>query len=121
LCFTVLILSVPCQCPATMPSLSNSQTEHASPRYSQWRGRPSPFSCANFGHIICSGFIETIQEGSSGSCSVCAQAIRRFDTSNTAQLDPEYRKYHQYHHARDWMETSSMKMLLWHILVFHIL
>jgi hypothetical protein len=42
--------------------------------------------------------------------------IRRFDTSNTVQLYPEYRTYHQYHHERDWMEKSGMKMLLWHIL-----
>ncbi len=27
--------------------------------------------------------------------------IRRFNTSNTAQLDPEYREYIQYHHARN--------------------
>ncbi len=51
------------------------------------------------------------------------KVIRRFDTSNTAQPDPEYRKYYQYHHARDWMEKSGMKMsrLPWHILVFHVL
>jgi hypothetical protein len=31
---------------------------------------------------------------------------------NTARLDPEDRKYDPYQHARDWMEKSSMKMLL---------
>jgi hypothetical protein len=49
------------------------------------------------------------------------KVIRRFDTSNTAQLDPEYRKFNQYHHARYWMEKRGMKMLQWHILVFHVL
>ncbi len=49
------------------------------------------------------------------------KVIRRFNTSNTVQLDPEYRKYYQCHHARDWMEKSGMKMLPWHIRVFHIL
>ncbi len=29
------------------------------------------------------------------------KVIRCFNTSNTAQLDPEYREYPQYHHARD--------------------
>jgi hypothetical protein len=37
--------------------------------------------------------------------------IRWYDTSNTARLDPEDRKYDQYQHARDWMEKSVMKML----------
>ncbi len=37
--------------------------------------------------------------------------IRWYDTSNTARLDPEDRKYDQYQHAREWMEKSSMKML----------
>jgi hypothetical protein len=34
-----------------------------------------------------------------------------YDTSNTALLDHEDRKYNPYQHARDWMEKSSMKML----------
>ena len=37
--------------------------------------------------------------------------IRWYDTSNTARLDPEDRKYDQYQHARDWMEKRVMKML----------
>ena len=43
------------------------------------------------------------------------KVIRRYDTSNTARLDPEDRKYDQYQHARDWMEKSGMKMLPEHI------
>jgi hypothetical protein len=39
------------------------------------------------------------------------KVIRWYDTSSTARLDPEDRKYDQYQHARDWMEKSSMKML----------
>ncbi len=34
-----------------------------------------------------------------------------YDTSNTARLDPEDRKYEQYQHAREWMEKNCMKML----------
>ena len=49
------------------------------------------------------------------------KVIRRYDTSYTARLDPEDRKYDQYQHARDWMEKSGMKTLPWHILVFHVL
>ncbi len=49
------------------------------------------------------------------------KVILRFKTSNTMQLDPEDRKYDQNQHARDWMEKSCMKMLLWHILVFYVL
>jgi hypothetical protein len=45
------------------------------------------------------------------------KVVWRFNTSNTTQLDSEYRNYYQYY----WMEKSSMKMLLWHILVFHVL
>jgi hypothetical protein len=37
--------------------------------------------------------------------------IRWYDTSNTAMLDPNDRKYDQYQHAREWMEKSGMKML----------
>jgi hypothetical protein len=37
--------------------------------------------------------------------------ILSYDTSNTARLDPEDRKYNQYQHAREWMEKSCMKML----------
>ncbi len=40
-----------------------------------------------------------------------------FDTSNTAQLDPEYGRYYQYQRARDWMEKSCMKMLTWQICI----
>ncbi len=39
------------------------------------------------------------------------KTIQQYDTSNTARLDPEDRKYDQYQHARDWMEKSGMKML----------
>ncbi len=39
------------------------------------------------------------------------KVILRYDTSITAQLNPEYRKYNQYQHVRDWMEKSCMKML----------
>jgi hypothetical protein len=34
-----------------------------------------------------------------------------YETSNTALVDPEDRKYDQYQHAREWMEISGMKML----------
>jgi hypothetical protein len=37
--------------------------------------------------------------------------IQWYDTSNTALLDPEDRKYYQYQHAREWMQKSCMKML----------
>ena len=47
------------------------------------------------------------------------KVIRRYDTSNTARLDPDDRKYDQYQHARDWMGKSGMKMLPWRIL--HVL
>jgi hypothetical protein len=45
------------------------------------------------------------------------KVILRFDTSNTVQLDPEYRKYYQYKHACDSMEKSCMKMLQWYICI----
>ena len=51
-CVSVVSISpVSTQCPATMLSLLSSRrpVTDASPRYSQWRGCPSPFSCANFG------------------------------------------------------------------------
>ena len=36
--------------------------------------------------------------------------ILSYDTSNTARLDPEDRKYNQYQHEHDWIEKGSMKM-----------
>jgi hypothetical protein len=38
--------------------------------------------------------------------------MKWYDTSNTALLDPEDRKYYQYRHAREWMENCCVKMLL---------
>jgi hypothetical protein len=49
------------------------------------------------------------------------KVILRSNTSNTAQLDPEDKKYDKFRHARGWMEKSCMKTLQWHILVFHVL
>jgi hypothetical protein len=40
-----------------------------------------------------------------------SKVVLHYNTSITAQLDPEDRKYDQYQHVRDWMETSCMKML----------
>jgi hypothetical protein len=39
------------------------------------------------------------------------KVILWYDTTNTALLDPEDRKYNQYQHTRYWMEKSGMKML----------
>jgi hypothetical protein len=37
--------------------------------------------------------------------------VLSYNTLKIAQLLPEDKKYHQYHHGRNWMEKSSMKML----------